>query len=67
MKREDFEATDPCDCPECQQAGIAGATPIRDRSGVWLHGYPLKRAIEAKEEFWREFRAKFGPGKKAMR
>lgn len=55
MRREDIEA-DPCDCPECTQAGVAGQSPRRDpHSGMWLHGYNLKRWLDAKAKFEKAF------------
>lgn len=51
MKREDFEG-EPCSCAECSQAGVTDKPLIRDRyTGVWLHGYNLKRWYEAKAKF----------------
>lgn len=65
MNREDFEGK-PCSCGECVQAQVSGKPIRRDpRTGAWLHGYKLRRVIEAEERFWKEFRDKFG--KKVMR
>lgn len=42
----------PCDCPECQQAGVAGEQIRRDpQSGRWLHGYRLKNWYAAKADY----------------
>lgn len=55
MKAEDFTRP-PCACGACQQAGVSDQPQIRDRhTGQWLHGYDLKRWIEAKENFWTRF------------
>lgn len=53
MKREDYEQQ-PCSCAECRQAGVSHLFQKRDpRSGVLLHGYPLRRLYDAEAEFWR--------------
>lgn len=45
---------EPCRCPQCFQAGVSEKPQLRSRrNGEWLHGYDLKRVIEAQEEFWR--------------
>jgi hypothetical protein len=57
MKRDDFEGP-PCSCPDCTQAGIAGANTQRDpKTGKWLHGYALKRVLESRAEFWERVKA----------
>lgn len=47
MKRADFER-EPCQCPECRQAGVDDKPQRRDpQTGKWLHGYALKRGYDA--------------------
>ena len=51
MKPEDFIGV-PCWCPDCTQAGIAGEPKRRDpQTGHWMHGYQLKRWLEARAAF----------------
>lgn len=55
MKPQDFEQA-PCHCPQCVQAGVSELPQIRDRhTGKWLHGYDLKRWVEARDSFWTSF------------
>jgi hypothetical protein len=57
MKHEDFER-EPCQCGDCQQAGVSNLIQIRDRlTGRWIHGYPLKKWYEARDAFWTAFHA----------
>lgn len=52
LKRDDFERP-ACDCGECRQAGVSDRPQLRhSRTGVWLHGYELKRVYEARDSFW---------------
>lgn len=52
LKPSDF-IREPCTCPECEQAGVSDQPQQRDPStGIWLHGYALKRTLEAKDRFW---------------
>lgn len=61
IKLEDFIGP-VCGCPECQQAGVADQEQRRDRqTGVMLHGYGLRRWLEAREQFRRAARAAVGP------
>jgi len=57
----------PCSCPLCVQAGVTQLEARRDpRSGVWLHGYDLKRWYEARDQFRRAARSAVGePGRHA--
>lgn len=51
MKREDMESP-PCQCPACFQAGVTDKPRRRDpRTGELLHGEPLRRWYEARENF----------------
>jgi hypothetical protein len=61
MRDADFIGA-PCACPECSQAGVSDQPIRRDpRSGRWLHGYDLKRWLQAQQDFMRAARAAVGP------
>lgn len=61
MKIEDFEEP-PCGCALCVQADVAHLPIRRDWStGVWLHGYDLKRWYAARERFMTAARQAIGP------
>lgn len=50
MKPEDFIG-EPCTCGECRQAQVSQLPSRRDPwTGKWLHGYPLRRLYEAKQQ-----------------
>lgn len=52
---------EPCACGECIQAGVTDERRRRDpRSGVLLHGYALRRWLEARNGFIRAARAAVG-------
>jgi len=55
----------PCSCPECYQAGVTKLEQRRDPySGKLLHGYPLRRWYEAREQFRKAARKAVGaPGR----
>jgi hypothetical protein len=56
MNTADFRRP-PCQCLDCQQAGVNDLEQIRDpRSGSWLHGRDLKRWYLAEREFWQKFK-----------
>lgn len=51
---------EPCTCPQCYQAGVSTRPQVKSwKSGEWLHGYELKRVIEARDAFWRVVNAQF--------
>lgn len=57
MRPEDY-TRQPCDCPECKQAGVDQEIQYRDQyTGKWLHGYELKRLHDARKKFWEEMQA----------
>jgi hypothetical protein len=61
MKLSDIERQPPCLCGECKQAGVSDLPLRRDpHTGVFLHGYPLKRWYAAREDFRRTARAVVG-------
>lgn len=64
MKAADFIGP-VCGCPECRQAGVADQEQRRDRqTGVMLHGFALKRWLDARDKFMREAREAVGrPGR----
>jgi len=51
MNARDFIG-EPCTCPECYQAGVTGEPTRRDpQTGVMLHGYGLRRWLDARQKF----------------
>lgn len=53
---------EPCGCGECLQAGVATERTRRDPyTGKMLHGYELRRGLDAFAEFQRLARAAVGP------
>lgn len=57
LKRADFER-EPCTCPMCHQAGVSDRPQLRSpQTGAMLHGYELLRLHQARDTFWRTFRA----------
>lgn len=57
MKRADFERA-PCQCGECQQAGVSDKLQLRDpQTGKWLHGYSLLRCYNAADACLTAFKA----------
>lgn len=51
----------PCGCGECIQAGVAEQEQRRDpRSGELLHGYALRRWLDAREAFMQAARKAVG-------
>lgn len=60
MKAADF-ISGPCGCPECRQAGVDAVERRRDpRSGEWLHGFALRRWLDARNKFMAEAREAVG-------
>lgn len=51
MKVEDF-ITGPCGCGECLAANVAEESQRRDpHTGQWMHGYQLRRWLDARKRF----------------
>jgi hypothetical protein len=60
MKASDFIGP-VCGCGECIQAGVADESQRRDpRTGIWLHGYALRRWLDARAVFRQRARAAVG-------
>ncbi len=60
MKPNDITA-DPCGCGECIQADVTAERRRRDpRTGELLHGYALRRWLDAKADFMAKARAAVG-------
>ncbi len=60
MNPRDITA-DPCGCGECIQANVANERQRRDpRSGALIHGYALRRWLDARDAFVKTARAAVG-------
>lgn len=60
MKAEDIYG-DPCGCGECIQAGVAEEPTRRDPySGRMIHGYELRRGLDAFKAFQQAARKAVG-------
>lgn len=60
MKQEDIYGP-PCGCGECIQAGVELEQTRRDpHTGKMLHGYALRRGLDAFAEFTKLARAAVG-------
>lgn len=60
MKRADIYGP-PCSCGECVHAGVAEEPTRRDpETGKMLHGYALRRALDAFARFQQLARAAVG-------
>lgn len=60
MKTEDIYGP-PCGCGECIQAGVEHEATRRDpHTGQMLHGYALRRGLDAFKEFQKAARAAVG-------
>jgi hypothetical protein len=61
MKKEDIYGA-PCGCGECIQAGVAHEQTRRDPyTGKMLHGYELRKGLDAFKRFQELARAAVGP------
>ncbi len=53
---------EPCDCGECIQANVTSERRRRDpHTGRLMHGYELRRWLDAKAKFVETARAAVGP------
>lgn len=53
---------DPCSCAECRQAGVDTLpSVVNTKTGESLHGYPLKRWIDARDKFVADYKRASDP------
>jgi hypothetical protein len=53
---------EPCPCGECLQAGVTEERRRRDpHTGRLMHGYELRRWLDARDKFMQTARAAVGP------